>query len=1028
MKLGKRVVSVTTALAVGLIASAVAASETSAAVRSQLQLGGRQEAVNKQVYIVQLKGDPVASRRIAAVTPRGDSPLLTSAGLLLRESKAQQLKARQLAVIHSAGGTSPLYHYTQAFNGFSAKLSPAAAAKLRTNPEVVAIWPDRLMKPQTANTPAFLGLTSASGLHSSGVKGEDVVVGVVDTGIWPEHPSFADDGSYGDPAALGWNGACVSGDDPTFSCNNKLIGARYFKAGFEAAYAILPDESISPRDKDGHGSHVAGTAAGNEAITAVLAGSSVATVSGMAPRARVAAYKACWNSDAPESGCFYSDTMAAIDAAVGDGVDVINMSIGGSLTDLTTPTATALLWAAYDGVFAAVSAGNEGPDSGTVGTPAPWVTSVAASTYEGSSVTNAIDINAGPLAGSRFAAVEGGITRALATSGPITAAVASALPYDGCFVGGEPSALDNAAAVTGKIALLSRGSCAFSEKIMRAQLAGAVGVIVVNNSGGMPIVMGGDSTGINIPGVMIGLSDGEQIRSTLAAAQDVSATLSAGIFVPVAETGNLMADFSSRGPNQSTLDVIKPDVTAPGVRILAATTAAPLFGVAGESFAYLQGTSMSSPHVAGLAALLNEVHPDWSPAAIKSALMTTARQDLVKEDGATAADPFDFGAGHVVPNAAADPGLVFDANIFDHLAFLCGIGNGAHVAAAFGPSCDSLAGAGYPLDPSQLNLPSIAIAELDRSETVVRYVTSVGPDASYAASFEAPAGVSLSLLTSSGPATSLAVPAGATVPFGVTFTLTGDAVYDQWVFGALILDSGSHKIRIPLAVKPVAPVLIDAPSRISTTIKAPVGLISFPIQTNYNGVVNSRVHGLVPVNAEAGIVAQDPDATYAFNEDGLGFHLFYVPEGSKAARFALKQAWTSPGYDLDLYVYRCEGWSCAAVGSSFNGDSNEEVVLIDPQPAADVDAGDVYVVFVHGYNLVDDSEGEYVLGNWVVGPTSPNSRVLARPIAKEGKFTTVNLQQKRVVVGEHYFGAISFLDGKGAPQGLTLIDAVGVAK
>lgn len=1028
MKLGKRVVSAATALTVSLIATSSGALEMPATARDQLQLSGSQEAVNKQVYIVQLKGDPAASRRLEQVTARGQSPLLASAGLMIREGKAQQLKARQLEVLKSIGSDRPLYHYTQAFNGFSVKLSPSAAAKLRSNPDVVAVWPDQLMKPQTANTPAFLGLTSASGLHTGGVKGEDVVVGVVDTGIWPEHPSFADDGSYGDPSAFGWSGDCVTGDDPTFSCNNKLIGARYFKAGFEAAYAILPDESISPRDKDGHGSHVASTAAGNEAITAVLAGTPVATVTGMAPRARVAAYKACWNSNAPESGCFYSDTMAAIDAAVGDGVDVINMSIGGSLTDLTTPTATALLWAAYDGVFAAVSAGNEGPDAGTVGTPAPWVTSVAASTYDGTSVTNAIDISAGPLAGSRYAAVEGGITAPLVTTGPIDSEVATGAPYNGCFVGGVPSPLDNAAAVSGKIALLSRGTCAFSEKITRAQLAGAIGVIVANNNSGTPIVMGGDGTGITIPGVMIGLSDGELIRTTLASGQNVSATLSAGIFVPAVETGNIMADFSSRGPNQSTLDVIKPDVTAPGVRILAATSGAPLFGLAGESFAYLQGTSMSSPHVAGLAALLTEVHPDWSPAAIKSALMTTARQDLVKEDGATPADPFDFGAGHVVPNAAADPGLVFDANIFDHLAFLCGIGNGAHVSAAFGPSCDAIASAGYPTDPSQLNLPSIAIAELDRSETVVRYVTSVGADANYTASFEAPAGVTLSLLTASGPATSLPVPAGATVPFGVTFTLSGDAVYDQWVFGALILDSGSHKIRIPLAVKPVAPVLIDAPSRISTTIKAPVGLVSFPIQTNYNGVVNSRVHGLVPVNAEAGVVAQDPDATYAFNEDGLGFHLFYVPEGSKAARFALKQAWTSPGYDLDLYVYRCEGWSCAAVGSSFNGDSNEEVVLIDPQPAADIDAGDVYVVFVHGYNLVDDNEGEYVLGNWVVGPTSADSRVLARPIAKEGKFTTVNLQQKRVVVGEHYFGAISFMDGKGTPQGLTLIDAIGVAK
>lgn len=1028
MKLGKRVVSVTTVLTVGLIATTVAAVEASATARSQLQLASAQEAVNKQVYIVQLKGDPAASRRLTQVAARGQAPLLASAGLMVREGKAHQLKARQLEILKGIGSDEPLYHYTQAFNGFSVKLSPSAAAKLRANPDVVAVWPDKLMKPQTANTPTFLGLTSASGLHTGGIKGEDVVVGVVDTGIWPEHPSFADDGSYGAPAAFGWSGECVTGEDPTFSCNNKLIGARYFKAGFEAAYEILPDESISPRDKDGHGSHVAGTAAGNEAITAVLAGSPVATVSGMAPRARIAAYKACWNSDAPESGCFYSDTMAAIDAAVGDGVDVINMSIGGSLTDLTTPTATALLWAAYDGVFAAVSAGNEGPDSGTVGTPAPWVTSVAASTYDGTSVTNAIDISAGPLAGSRYAAVEGGITAPLVVTGPIDGEVTTGAPYDGCFVGGVPSPLDNAAAVSGKIALLSRGTCAFSEKIIRAQLAGASAVIVANNSDGAPIVMGGDATGITIPGVMIGLSDGEQIRSTLAAGQNVSATLSASIFVPVTETGNQMADFSSRGPNQSTLDVIKPDVTAPGVRILAATTGAPLFGLAGESFAYLQGTSMSSPHVAGLAALLTEVHPDWSPAAIKSALMTTARQDLVKEDGTTPADPFDFGAGHVVPNAAADPGLVFDANIFDHLAFLCGIGNGAHVAAAFGPSCDALASAGYPLDPSQLNLPSIAIAELDRSESVVRYLTSVSGDASYSVSFEEPAGVSLSLLTSSGPATSLALAAGETVPIAVNFELTSEALYDQWVFGALILDSGSHKIRVPLAVKAVAPLLLEAPRRLSTTIKAPVGQLSFPIRTNYNGLVNSRIHGLVPVNAETGIVAQDPDASYAFNEDGLGFHLFYVPEGSKAARFALKQAWTSPGYDLDLYVYHCEGWSCTAVGSSFNGDSNEEVVLIDPQPAADIDAGDVYVVFVHGYNLADDSEGEYQLGSWVVGPASSDSRVLSRPVAKEGKFTTVNLQQKRVVVGEHYFGAVSFLDGKGMAQGLTLIDAQGVAK
>src|SRR5690606_26052011 len=345
-----------------------------------------------------------------------------------------------------------IYSYTHTFNGFSAKMTAAQAEALRNHPNVEGVWRDEAQQMTTSNTPAFLGLTSSpDGLHTLGVKGEDVVIGVVDSGIWPEHPSFADDGSYA--PLSGWNGTCDVGEDPEFSCNNKLIGARYFKSTFETVYEIQPGEFISPRDADNHGTHVASTAGGNEVVTAVFNGTPVATVSGIAPRARIAMYKACWNSDyvSPEGvnerGCFYGDTMAAIDQAVADGVDVINYSTGGDRTNLTTVSAAAKLRAAQAGVFVSVSAGNDGPTASTIGTPAPWVTTVAASTYDGFSIANGIEVTAGPLQGT-YIAVEGVTSVPLSQTGDISADVVVAEPLLAC------AELTNAAEIAGKFALI----------------------------------------------------------------------------------------------------------------------------------------------------------------------------------------------------------------------------------------------------------------------------------------------------------------------------------------------------------------------------------------------------------------------------------------------------------------------------------------------------------------------------------------------------------------------------------------------
>lgn len=1028
-----------------LVTLAISASATGTVIANEVtadiskfkvvgnEISSKQKATS---YIVQLKGNTAIAQAqdIGELLPTNQLVANTgnryNAYTPAMKAYTQAMENKQKKVAGSIGSIKILHSFKHAYNGFSAKLNSKQKAQLESHPDVVGVWEDRLEIINTANTPEFLGLTGPGGQHTMNIKGEDVIIGVIDTGIWPENASFADDGSYSDPATLGWQGACDTGTDANFACNNKLIGARYFDASFSSVYDVQYDlgEFDSPRDADGHGSHTAGTAGGNEGVAAMLSGGDAGIVSGIAPRARIAAYKACWNSDyknpdgGDEAGCFYGDTMAAIDAAVTDGVDVINYSIGGSRTDLTIPSTAAMLNAAAAGVFVSVSAGNSGPDKETVGTPAPWVTSVAASTYNGTStiIGKALDVTSGTLAGTSLMSVPAAFAPAAAG---LSGELALAEPVEAC----NDNPLTNAADLDGKVALIARGSCAFTEKFMNAQNAGAIGVVVYTYDGTSPFSMGGTDPAVAIPGSMVSFADGQALSASVALESTSVAFTENAASGEAVEVGNTMAAFSSRGPNLNTYDIIKPDITAPGVKILAATTSAPMFGTQGETFKYLQGTSMSSPHIAGMAALFKESNSSWTPAQIKSALMTTARQDLTKEDGTTQADPYDFGSGHAEPVSALDPGLLFDTNLADYLAFLCGQDKASFVEA-YNTSCAELETAGFSSDASQLNLPSIAVAELLDPETVFRTVSNATTAASsYTATIEAPAGIEVSVQTfdaagNETPSSTLDIDGEGKASFALTFTKTDAVQVDTWNFGAITwTDSAGHSVRLPLAIKAIPTVKIEVPEVISGDLNR--GRFRFPVKMLYSGSTSIEHAGLVAPFGVAGNVEADPGQDFSFLGAGTTYHGFHIEEGTKLARFSLADAYVAEdGSDLDLYVYRCVDWSCAQVGTSLNAGSNENVVLTNPEAAADSSTGNMYITMIHGYSTGAAPATDYTMIGWIADQAESSTRVISGRRAINGRFNYTTILTRGLPTGTTYMGAVTYFNDEGEAEGTTILE------
>jgi hypothetical protein len=971
-----------------LLAAALPAS-------GQSQSGGRspraaQARESAGVYIVQMLEQPVVSYDggqpgLAPTRPaRGQHANPNSANVT---SYRQFLNGRHSQALAAAGApaNAKFYDYTFSFNGFAATLTPGQAARLAQQPGVVAVSLDQRRSPTTDNTPSFLGLTGSGGLWEQlggqQSAGEDVVIGVIDTGIWPEHPSFSDQVdladrpgktgkrtlAYGPPPA-DWFGTCRAGEQfSADDCNNKLIGARYFLVGLEHN-GIAPHDYVSARDHDGHGTHTASTAGGNAGVDPSIFGRDlgVGTISGMAPRARIAAYKACFG----EVGCFLSDLVAAIDSAVSDGVDVINYSIGSDTPSLLNPDEVSFLFAADAGVFVATSAGNAGPDPSTVGSPAsaPWVTAVGASTH------------------SRvFAATVTLGSGATYTGGSVGVGVGPAKLVDGADAGSDTcvDGLDPAK-VAGAIVLCLRDPDEPRlDHSAAVAAAGGVGMILYDPP--QPSVTPTDNH--IIPTVHVTPPDGTAIEAYIdSAGTTATATLSAGSAAPNPSAPS-MAGFSSRGPNGAVGDIIKPDVTAPGVQILAGTTPTPFLGAPGQLFQAIQGTSMSSPHVAGVGALLRDAHSDWSPAMIRSALMTTGSQDVQKEDRTTPADPFDIGGGHIRPTPAADPGLVYDADLDDYFSFLCGL----ELINPQGNTCKRVG----PIDASDLNLASIGVDGLAGIQTVTREVTNVGgSSATYTVNVDEPPGITAVVSPSA-----LTVAAGESATYTVTFTTTTTAAFEEWTFGSLTWSDATHSVRSPIAVRPVA---LAAPDEVTGTGTS--GSLDYDIQFGYTGDFNTAVHGLVPATVTHDTVVDDPanDIDTAL-ETGVGINEYTiaVPAGTRHFRGALFDENTDGEDDLDLYLYDPAGNEVAISGSPT---ATEQVDVENPA------AGDWKLV-VHGWQT-DGPDAVYDLFTWLIGdPDAGNLQVSAPSSAVVGETATITLTWSGLTAATRYLGIVSYDNG-----------------
>jgi hypothetical protein len=960
----------------------------------------------RKPYIIELTDAPVAAYKgniagLKATRPAKGTRLNIDASSV--QAYTAFLETQQSQVAALVPNARITYRYKNVINGFAAWLTDAEFAKLAASAGVRAITVDSARKLDTSYTPEFLGINGPGGAWSQvdgagrSIKGEGVILGHIDGGVWPENPSVSDkvDAVTGKPIASHlpgtvvydplpegrYKGTCQAGEgfEPTM-CNNKLIGAQYFNTTFKLAQqlGIVQVNSLefldSPRDQDGHGSHTLTTAGGNENVDVVVSGTPISNISGMAPRARLAAYKACWNTVADTGGsCFQSDTVAAIEQAVADGVDVINFSIAGSQTSVRDIVETAFINAALSNVFVAASAGNNGPGN-AVAHNSPWIITVGNSThdryteatvtlgsgtaFQGSSFQTQ-GLSAKPLIWSRDAGFG-------AAAGPGTQQAQCLGVADGL-----PSTLLDPAKVAGKIVVCDRGGNVLVNKVENAQAAGAVGVIILNrpqegdvpaSSNTTPLI-----TGV-LPTVHLAVAAFQAVtaeaRKTGGTASFSPSFLVPGVPAPV------MANTSSRGPNRADADVLKPDITAPGTDIIAAYSDRSMTASEREQIIagtlvpepaanMISGTSMSSPHVAGAAALLIQANPTWSPFAIKSALMTSARQSVVRADGTVDPDRWGFGSGHLDPNAALATKVVYDSDYNEYVNYYFGLISGR-----------------------SLNLPSLTYASVVGAGALTRKLTNRGTSTvTYNVSATLP-GFNIVVT----PATLTLAP-GQTKSYRATLTRNG-APIGVYAFGELVWTDATsgQSVRSPLTAKAESLVALS-----SVTDTRNVGTKVFTVGTGYNGGFAAAATGLVPATRKPGTVATGEEACFAFK----------VPAGAKMLRAQLFNSETEGGAasDLDLAVYR----GTTTLGRSETASSDELVTINAPV------TGD-YEACVEGYAPVN-GKARFTLNLWVVGPTVTPSTLRAAGPSKVYTGGTASVAIAwNVAAGARYLGVVEYAD------------------
>ncbi|KAF2300872.1 hypothetical protein P3X46_001691 [Hevea brasiliensis] len=725
----------------------------------------------------------------------GDARIAESAHLQTLSSIVPSHESERISLIH---------HYNHAFNGFSAMLTQSEASELSGHDGVVSVFQDPTLQLHTTRSWEFL--EGKSGMQSSYKYphvSSDVIIGVIDTGIWPESPSFSDHGIGEIPSR--WKGICMEGHDfKKFHCNKKLIGARYYDAilrTYKNNKTYVAKPGGSPRDYIGHGTHTTSIAGGARVANVSYYGLAEGTARGGSPSTRLAIYKAC-----TLDGCSGSTILKAIDDAIKDGVDIISISIGmNSIFQsdyINDPIAIGAFHAQQMGIMVICSGGNDGPDPYTIVNSAPWIFTVAASNIDRDFQSTVLLGNGKTFKGSaiNFSNLTRSRTYPLVFGEDAAAKFTPVSEARNC----HPGSL-NGQKVAGKIVVCIDNDFRIPRQIKKLVVedARAKGLILINeDEKAVPF-----DSGV-FPFAEVGNIAGAQLLQYINSTKNPTATILPAVDVPHYKPAPVVAYFSSRGPGQLTENILKPDIMAPGVAIIAAmipkneSGSVPI-GKKPSGYAIKSGTSMACPHVTGAAAFIKSIHREWSSSMIKSALMTTATvyNNLGKpltNSSHSNSNPHEMGVGEINPLKALNPGLVFETITEDYLQFLCYFGYSEKKIRSMANKNFNCPRISFEKLISNINYPSISISKLDRhqaAQTIKRSVTNVGsPNATYIARVQAPEGLVVKVL----PKKLVFKEGLSRISFNVSFN--GRMAPSGYNFGSVTWVDGSHSVHLVFTV------------------------------------------------------------------------------------------------------------------------------------------------------------------------------------------------------------------------------------
>ncbi|CAJ2642911.1 unnamed protein product [Trifolium pratense] len=694
-----------------------------------------------------------------------------------------------------------VHNYKHGFSGFAARLSKEEANTIAQQPGVVSVFPNPILKLHTTRSWDFLKLqnhTKIDTTFSNSSSSSNVVIGMLDTGIWPEAESFKDNGMG--PIPPGWKGTCMTSPDfNTSNCNRKIIGARYYANGDD-------DGSKTVRDNKGHGTHTASTAAGNVVNGASYYGLANGTAKGGSPESRLAIYKVC------SATCSGSSILAAFDDAISDGVDVLSVSLGSSTElerDLTTDViAIGSFHAVQHGILVVCSAGNDGPQPSSVTNDVPWILTVGATTIDRSLQSNIVLGNNKLVKGEaiNFSPLSKSADYPLITGESAKATTADLADARRCHL----DTLDKKK-VNGSIVIcdgIDDDIYTTDDKIGVLQKLGGIGLVHITNNEGAVAENYGD-----FPATIVRPKDDATILQYVNSTSNPKATILPTTTVIDYKPAPMVAFFSSRGPSPLSKNIIKPDIAAPGADILAAWTGAPTDetvvpkGEKPSPYNIISGTSMSCPHVSGLASSIKSKNPTWSPSAIKSAIMTSATpinniKAPITTDLGPVATPYDYGAGEITTTESFQPGLVYETTTLDYFNYLCYLGLNTTTIKVISktlPKNFSCPKDSTPDHISNINYPSIAISNFSSKGTfnVSRTVTNVGEldETVYSATVVAPNGVKVQLI----PEKLQFTKSSKTVSYQVVFSSTLTSLKED-IFGSITWSNGKHSVRSPFAL------------------------------------------------------------------------------------------------------------------------------------------------------------------------------------------------------------------------------------